>query len=396
MIRHRFVALGASLLMAALGYSSARADVYVYPRRASKTNVHYADFKWKFLDIHVKKGRPVTVAFGKGGRLHNGALRPPTDGTWAWPSVQQAPRTPLAQSIAGSAPALEAHPTSPRAGAGHAGGVRLYFYERERPIAERAAASIEDSYRYLSKEFDYTPDTTFAYFLYASYIEFLQTDLFPLQEGILGVTSPENLDVTLPYFGDARLFSDVSTHELAHEFTIQKVATAVARAKQDGDPLSSVPLWFVEGLAEFYAKRGIDPETDMLVRDILTNPRNEHDYVMGSFWEERYVSGLWTYKVGQVRCAFLEESFGKGTIQRILDATPKLLMKEDEGGFKDFAQLVGKVTGSSASAIAARFERWIKRRAFQTFLSAKQDRANFTTLHSTDGVVQALRAAPSG
>ncbi|HEY2732495.1 MAG TPA: hypothetical protein VGI70_00845, partial [Polyangiales bacterium] len=191
-------------------------------------------------------------------------------------------------------------------------------------------------------------------------------------------------------------FSDVSTHELAHEFTIQKVATAVARAKQDGDPLSSVPLWFVEGLAEFYAKRGIDAETDMLVRDILTNPRNEHDYVMGSFWEERFASGLWTYKVGQVRCAFLEESFGQGTIQRILDATPKLLMKEDEGGFKDFAQLVGKVTGSSASAIAARFERWIKRRAFQTFLSAKQDRANFTTLHSTNGVIQALRAAPSG
>jgi hypothetical protein len=374
----------------------ARADVYVYPRRPSKTNVRYTDFHWKYLDIHVKKGREPQLSFGKGGRLHNGVLRPPTAGTWAWPSVQDAPRSRLQQSVAGSAPALEAHPTSPRASAGRAGGVRLYFYEHERAIAERAAASIEDSYQYLSAAFNYTPDTTFAYFLYASYIEFLQTDLYPLQEGILGVTSPENLDVTLPYFGDARLFSDVSTHELAHEFTIQKIATATARAKLDGDPLSSVPLWFVEGLAEFYAKRGIDAETDMLVRDILTNPKAEHDFVMGSFWEERFASGLWTYKVGQARCAFLEEAFGKGTIQRILEATPKLLVDVDEGGYKDFAQLVGKVTGSSASAIAARFERWIKRRSYQTFLAAKQDRANFTTLHSVDGVVQALRAAPSG
>ena len=75
--------------------------------------------------------------------------------------------------------------------------MRLYFYERERPIAERAAASIEASYKYLSAEFSYKPKQTFAYFLYASYIEFLQTDLYPLQEGVLGVTSPETLEVTL-------------------------------------------------------------------------------------------------------------------------------------------------------------------------------------------------------
>ena len=387
-------ALGAlALLMAA---TQVRADVYVFPRRPSKSNVHYAKFDWKYLDIKLKKGRRPVLSFGKGGRLHNGAIRPPTAGTWAWPSIQDAPRSRLHQGTPGGAlPPLEAHSTSPRASAGHAGGVRLYFYERERKIAERAAASIEDSYQYLEQAFDYTPDTTFAYFLYASYIEFLQTDLFPLQEGVLGVTSPENLDVTLPYFGDARLFADVSTHELAHEFTIQKVATVAARADISGDPLAAVPLWFIEGLAEYYAKRGLDPEADMLVRDILTNPKTEHDFVMGSFWEERY-NGLWTYKVGQARCAFLEEAFGKGTIQRILEATPKLYIDSENGGADDFPQLVAKVTGASSSAIAARFERWIKRRAFQSFLEAKQDRANFTTLHSSDGIVQALRAAPSG
>jgi hypothetical protein len=377
--------------------ASARADVYVYPRRPSKTNVRYADFDWKYIDIRLKKDRTPRLSFGQGARLHKGALRPRTDGTWAWPSASEAPRTPLHQGVGATPLApLEAHSTTPRASAGNASGVRLYFYESERKIAQRAAASIEDSYRYLVKEFEYTPDTTFAYFLYASYIEFLQTDLFPLQEGVLGVTSPENLDVTLPYFGDARLFADVSTHELAHEFTIQKVATAAARADIVGDPLAGVPLWFVEGLAEFYAKHGIDAETDMLVRDILINPKTEHEYVMGSFWEERFTSGLWIYKVGQARCAFLEEAFGKGTIQRILEATPRLYVDKDDGGFSDFAQLVAKVTGSSSSAISARFERWIKRRAYGTFLAAKQDRANFTTLHSTDGIVQAMRAAPSG
>jgi hypothetical protein len=375
----------------------ARADVYVFPRRPSKSNVHYAEFDWKYVDINVPKQRTPQLSFGQGGRLHQGALRPPAAGTASWPSVQSAPRQRLSQTATPSAlTPMEVHATSGRNTAGEGGGVRLYFYEREREIARRAAASIEDSYQYLVKAFEYTPTTTFAYFLYASYIEFLQTQLFPLQEGVLGVTSPENLDVTLPYFGDARLFADVSTHELAHEFTIQKVNTAVERAKLSGDALGAVPLWFIEGLAEFYAKRGIDAETEMLVRDILVNPNAAREYVMGSFWEERFTSGLWTYKVGQARCAFLEEAFGAGTIQRILDATPKLLMYEEDGGYKDFAQLVGKVTGTSPSAIAARFERWVKRMAFGRFLEARQDRANFTTVRATSGIVQTLRAAPSG
>ncbi len=387
----------------ALTPTLAHAQVFVYPRRPSQTNVHYADFDWKFVDIHVAKGTKPTLSYPAGSRLHAGAFTPPVDGAaWSWPALSQAPTSRLHQgtpAATGNTPAA-ASPVGSHSlhGAGNkgAGGVRLYFYERERPIAQRAAASIESSYHYLQGEFGFTPGVTFAYFLYASYIEFLQTDLFPLQEGILGVTSPENLDVTLPYFGDARMFADVSTHELAHEFTIQKVGRAAARKHITGDPLDAVPLWFVEGLAEYYAKRGIDAETEMLVRDILVNPKTDHDYVLGSFWDDRLASGLWTYKVGQARCAFLEESFGKGTIQRILDQTPLLFVDEKDGGYNDFPKLVAKVTGVSATAIAARFERWIKRRAYATFLQAKHDRGHFTTLHRTRGIVQALRAAPSG
>ncbi|HEX7478853.1 MAG TPA: hypothetical protein VF331_13690 [Polyangiales bacterium] len=395
-------ALGVLALLL-LSAAAVHAQVFVYPRRPSQTNVRYADFDWKYIDVHVAKGAHPALSFPGGSRLHAGTFRPPVDGAaWSWPALSEAPVSRLQQNTAGTgaaAPAVAA-PVSARSLQGKpkqgSGGVRLYFYERERPIAERAAASIEDSYQYLQAEFSYTPRVTFAYFLYASYIEFLQTDLFPLQEGVLGVTSPENLDVTLPYFGDARLFADVSTHELAHEFTIQKVARAAERKHIVGDPLDATPLWFVEGLAEYYAKRGIDPETDMLVRDILVNPKTEHDYVLGNFWDDRLTSGLWTYKVGQARCAFLEQAFGKGTLQRILDQSPLLFVEEKHGGVSGFPQLVAKVTGSSAAAIAARFERWIKHRAFETYLHAKHDRGHFTTLHRTRGIVQALRAAPSG
>jgi hypothetical protein len=133
--------------------------------------VRYADFDWKYIDIGTKKDKTPELSWGEATRLHAQPFRPPADGSWAWPSLKDAPLTRKDRSGAleqvppnagTTGMPLETHPTASREGAGHAGGVRLYFYERERPIAERAAASIEDSYRYLAHEFGYRPGKTFA------------------------------------------------------------------------------------------------------------------------------------------------------------------------------------------------------------------------------------------
>jgi hypothetical protein len=102
--------------------------------------------------------------------------------------------------------------------------VRLYYYEQERAVTELARASIEDSVQRLAKTFDYVPERPIPYVLYSSYQEFLRTNLFPVQEGTLGVHVAEEPLAHAPYFGDRRLFGEVSTHELGHEFTIQKLA----------------------------------------------------------------------------------------------------------------------------------------------------------------------------
>ena len=202
-------------LLSLLFAAEAPGQVFVIPRHAEKSSVRHFTFDWRYVDILVE--------------LESG----------------KEPRS---------------------------GGVRLYFYEHERQVAERAVASIESSYRQLVERFRYVPTRTFPYILYSSYQEFLQTNLFPLQEGILGVTSPRDLKLSLPYLGDPRLFEEVGLHEMAHQFTIQKIRTVVDEKKALGDPLEVMPLWFIEGLAEYYAKRGIDPEAEMLVSDLLGNP----------------------------------------------------------------------------------------------------------------------------
>jgi len=435
-----WLVVAASLSLPAL---RAHAQLLVYPRKPSQTNVRYADFNWRYVDLMTHER--VDIEWQRGPRFHLSPFHPPAAGTpWAWPELRDAPldtgstppqpdpappsasdpapatAPPAAGTIAPPDPTTPA-PTPPAPGTQTppparpdpsplaqatapqvarevletAGGIRLYFYERERLIAERAAASIEGSYRYLAEQFAYAPRRTFAYFLYSSYIEFLQTDLFPVQEGVLGVTSTQSLELTLPYFGDHRLFEDVSTHELAHEFTIQKLLTVAREADVSDAPIMQMPLWFVEGLAEYYAKRGIDEEAEALVRDLVLNPTAD-GYVLGDFFEDRLADGLWTYKVGQVRCAFLEETYGRGTIQRILEESPRLMKEPKEGGLSSFRALVGEVTKERPSRLSARFERWLKRRSFSTYLDTTQDRVDMAAVSHTEGLVQTLRTSRSG
>ncbi|MFY1831062.1 tolB protein precursor protein [Myxococcus fulvus] len=278
-----------------------------------------------------------------------------------------------------------------------AGGVRFYFYERERIVAERAAPLIEEAYRYLVDTFQYVPTETFPYILYSSYQEFLQTNLFPLSEGTLGVTSTEgDLKLTLPYLGDHRLFEEVSTHELAHQFTIQKVRTVTEQAKVFGEPLQAIPLWFIEGLAEFYAKRGMDPEAEMLVRDLLVNPDLYKGYAFLDFFSPGPYGYLWIYKVGQVRVAFLEEEYGKGFIQRVLEDSPRLV-----GGAKDtpslkFEELLERLTGDDPKRLSARFENWLKRRAYKTYLGSEQSAPALDLLDKAPGYITAFTSSPDG
>lgn len=382
------------VLFSLLVPASASAQLLVYPRRPGQTNVRYAEFDWNYVDLLTNENIELEIEWEPGPRYHLGAYRPPAMGNaWAWPALSQTPvgNPSYADDAAGPKPPPGA---VMREVMETAGGVRLYFYDRERTIAERAAASIVASYRYLAEQFAYAPRKTFAYFLYSSYIEFLQTELFPIQEGVLGVTSTQNLELTLPYFGDHQLFEDVSTHELAHEFTIQKLMTVAEEADISDPPLMLLPIWFIEGLAEFYAQRGLDPEAEVLVRDLIINP--DEGYVLGDFFEDRYTDGLWTYKVGQARCAFLEETYGKGTLQRILEETPRLVTSPDRGGVSTFKALVAKVTGDRPARISGRFETWIKRRAFATYLETRHTRAEMGMISQVEGIVQTLSTSPSG
>lgn len=391
--------------------SSALAQVYVFPRTAEKSHVINFDFAWRHIDILVgPEAGPEIDPGPQHDPLITQITKTSTGAPVSSPATSTQTALPVARSMdnpgfpllaraetPSKAPPQAAKPGKDPLGE-KSGGVRLYFYERERTIAQRAASTITHSYRQLAKSFNYVPRKTFPYILYSSYQEFLQTHLFPLQEGVLGVTSPKDLKLTLPYMGDHRLFEEVSTHEMAHQFTIQKLQSLAEDQKLAGSPIDAMPLWFIEGLAEFYAQRGLKPEAEMMVRDILLNPNVEEGFAMLDFFEDRPYSVLWTYKAGNVRCAFLEERYGAGFLQKVLDNSGLLVSDKKSKGVPSFAALLEKLTGDDARTISKSFETWIKRRSYQTFLDTQQDASQFKPLagaRPTD-LVLTMTSSPDG
>jgi WD40 repeat protein len=265
-------------------------------------------------------------------------------------------------------------------------GLRLYFYDREYPVARIAGGLIRESWRYLTDRFQYKPSVKVPYILYNTYREFLETNVFEVQEGVLGVTSPQDLRLSLSYGGERELFKHVSTHEMTHEFQIQKVAERAASAGLDS-PIGAFPLWFIEGMAEYYAyNQQMDSETEMFLRDIVLNPNGEIGYDFPSLEEDRPYAYLYTYKYGQAKLVFLAETYGERVIQGVLDQSPRLVGGGRNRGEprEGFMQLLGRVAGETPAQMNARWQTWARKRVYREYLDAKQDVPDFTELKLPD------------
>jgi hypothetical protein len=263
---------------------------------------------------------------------------------------------------------------------GGQGGIRLYFYGRERAVAERALPVIRAAYLRLVDQFHYTPTKQIPYILYSSSREFQTTNVFQVSESVLGVTSPRDLKMSLPYFGDHELFRQVSTHELVHQFTIQKLLD-LAGADEMSSPIEALPLWFIEGIAEYYSKGGLDPEADTYLRDLVWNPDPERHYEIVSFPEDRFRGYIPTYKLGQARVAFIADVYGKEKIQAYLENA--FLLGAGGGGYgggggggpaeRGFAGLTRRVLNEPLEQVDARWRSWLKKRYYPEYLKIRQD-----------------------
>ena len=164
--------------------------------------------------------------------------------------------------------------------------------------------------------------------LFAGAPQFQQNNVVPdIGEGTGGVTESNRRRVILPFAGPLRETDHVLGHELVHAF--QYDMTGAAGLSVQGMPgAAALPLWFIEGMAEYLSLGPADPHTAMWLRDAVRRklPTIE-DLESGKFFPYRYGQALVAYIAGRYGDQAVRSLLVEGARRRDIRTAIKEVLK---------------------------------------------------------------------
>ena len=175
-----------------------------------------------------------------------------------------------------------------------------FFYPPESLIVNDAARMAERWYARHSDTFRHAFDRKSLVF-YADHPDFEQTNVIgeQLEEGTGGVTESNRTRVIMPFTGIYADNDHVLGHELVHVFQYN-----IAEGTPGGGlmRLDALPLWLIEGMAEYFSIGREDPLTAMWMRDAVMRNKFPTIHQLTTdprFFPYRYGQALWAYVGGR-------------------------------------------------------------------------------------------------
>ena len=185
----------------------------------------------------------------------------------------------------------------------------IHFYPEEGEAVEDAARMSERWYERLARLFQHEFEKPKPIILYADHPDFQQTNTLrgSLSEGTGGVTESLKNRVIMPLTGSYWDTDHVLGHELVHAFQYN---VAQGRSGAGIRGLSLLPLWLIEGMAEYLSVGREDPLTAMWLRDAI---RREDLPTIKQMTNERR---FFPYRFGQAIWAYIGGTYGD---ERVVD-----------------------------------------------------------------------------
>ena len=188
----------------------------------------------------------------------------------------------------------------------------IYYYAEEEEAAKLASRMAERWYTRLSQLLNHELSSRQPLILYASGAHFRQTNAIEgeLGEGTGGVTEAFKRRIVLPFAGPLQDSDHVLGHELVHAFQYDVTNTNVSSGTAGA---LALPLWFIEGMAEYLSVGPVDPLTSMWMRDATRREKlpNVDDLDSPKYFPYRYGQALWAYIAGK---------YGDGAVGNMLRA----------------------------------------------------------------------------
>lgn len=219
----------------------------------------------------------------------------------------------------------------------------VYFYPEERIVAELSARLAERWYARLSQVLKHGLSGRQPLILYASHPDFEQTNVITgeLGEGTGGVTESLRRRIVLPLAGPLSETDHVIGHELVHAFQYDMGAADQQGGAMRGG-MERLPLWFVEGLAEYLSIGPADPHTAMWMRDAVARDRLPENLNDPDYFPYRWGHAWWAYVTGRwgdrMAADLLRAAKAAGdvdeAVRALLGVEPEALMKEWHGALR--------------------------------------------------------------
>ncbi len=172
----------------------------------------------------------------------------------------------------------------------------IYYYKGEKAVAEDAAGMLEQWYSRYVNLFNYKLSKQQPVIIYANHPDFQQTNVISgiVPQGTGGVTEGIRNRMVIPMTGVYEENNHVLGHELVHAFhyDLMKNLDKGLRASRQ------IPLWLVEGMAEYLTKGRQNPLTSMWMRDAVLFdkvPTVQEITQKARYFPYRYGHALWAY-----------------------------------------------------------------------------------------------------
>ncbi|HYN10261.1 MAG TPA: hypothetical protein VES67_22940 [Vicinamibacterales bacterium] len=217
----------------------------------------------------------------------------------------------------------------------------IYYYPEEADAAKQVGRMAERWYARLSKLLGHTLLGRQPVILYASHPDFEQTNVIEgqLGEGTGGVTEGAKRRVIMPMAASLADTDHVLGHELVHAFQYDIL----------GHNVEGLPLWFIEGMAEYFSIGGRDPQTAMWLRDAAIEDRLPD---LKALDDPRY----FPYRFGHAFWAYIGGRYGDDAVAKILLEFAPIGEQAPGRGLMaraDAISAIETVTGISADELAA-------------------------------------------
>ncbi len=185
----------------------------------------------------------------------------------------------------------------------------IYYYDDAQ--VELAALMAERWYARLSRILNHDLSGRQALIIYAAHPHFRQSNVLlgALDESTQGVTELLKRRIVLPFLGPLQETDHVIGHELVHAFQFDITGEGGGTLVSGVPGAARMPLWFVEGMAEYLSVGYIDPQTAMWMRSLVSQ-----NTAVGPALESQ------PYQYGQAIWAYIAGRWGDDVVGRLLKA----------------------------------------------------------------------------